>query len=1574
MNSKLINFMANNQNKKLINFINYINSLTNDQQLITFINTLYKNASIELFNELTEQHLFECGQSLYKLLASKSKNKAYQITHFIDPKDDKFIVIQITNPNVAFVLDSICNEFRSKQIDICFINYSDFHNDDVIQIHVLNNLNSESIFEILSNLERVLECVNLSVADWSEMQNMMLKNIKLLDNVKIDDIANLKDESTLFLKWLVDKHFIFLGTLYLTLNGNKTAIYPNSKLGLAKTDYFNFDKLKYLQELESSELIVIRQWEEKSLVHRSTHMDVVICKHFDNNNICIGANIFFGLFTSSVYFQSVRQIPLLREKIKQVIQMYQYPEDSYNCKELVTALEAFPRGDLLKTNVDELYAIATDVVSLSLVPKIKVFMRMDNATKFISCIIFIPEKKFSTEIRTSIEQIICNELNGVISKKYVQIGESPLARLQLIIKLNHSVKITDDWCELIEQKITQIISNWHDEFNAELNSRYPQKGDALKLYNKYGNAFDSKYRTEYSPKIAVDDVELIEKMLSKGSVLFDINLSENSSESQIHLKMFSLDIVEPTLSSTLPSIEHLGLKAIDLETSKVAIAEYEDKAVYIRHFRLQPANDEIKINTACCNFITDALYKVWDKTLDDDCYNSLITTCSIDYRKANLIRAYCKYLKQTRYPLSMDYTIQVLLENVELTKKLIKLFESKFDIINLPTSMQKFVELELQIRDDLNAIKSINADKVFRSLLSVILATLRTNFYQTENSEYKSYLSFKLKSSEVSDLPLPRPYAEIFVYSARFEGIHLRGGKIARGGLRWSDRPEDFRTEILGLMKAQMTKNSVIVPVGSKGGFIIKDVQLSDGKDKYLAEGINCYKLFLSGLLDITDNIVDGNVVSPDNMVKYDDDDPYLVVAADKGTAAFSDYANQISNKYMFWLGDAFASGGSAGYDHKKMGITAKGAWISVVRHFEDMGINIISDEFTCTGIGDMSGDVFGNGMILSNNIKLIAAFNHIHIFLDPNPDSKKSFLERERLFNLPGSQWTDYNAQLISAGGGIFNRNLKQINLSPEIKNVLRISSDSLSPDELIKAILMAEVDLLWNGGIGTYVKSKTENNERIGDKANDNLRVNGNQLNAKIVGEGGNLGFTQLGRIEYALKGGKINTDFIDNSAGVDCSDHEVNIKIALAKALKDQSLSIDQRNILLEKMTNDIALLVLNDNYKQTQLLTFELNSVHSKINSHAWLLKYLDSEGELDRNVEFLPNDEDLQKTINDKQNLTRPELAVLVAYAKNSALKLFTNNILPQSEYLEKYLFSYFPDELSQNFPDLIRNHSLKNQILATVLVNDFINTLGCTFFHQLLNESGSSATDIIAAYVIVTEIFNIHSCWSKVEALGSSIPLKLKVRLFNHIQAMLSRNIIWLLNISENIQDVDNIINFYKPEVKDLSNKIDSLLSIKVKNELDDQDNDFNDYPESEEVLASIKKMRSMKISLDIIYLAKTYNYNIEDCGRVYYKVAENLYIRWLISKVRDFVPKQYLQTQALRTLINELHYIQMKIVKKELKNHSDGLSTLHIINRYPNNFKRLQKYVDELMAGDTSDVFISKLTIAIKYLKDLMI
>lgn len=903
-------------------------------------------------------------------------------------------------------------------------------------------------------------------------------------------------------------------------------------------------------------------------------------------------------------------------------------------------------------------------------------------------------------------------------------------------------------------------------------------------------------------------------------------------------------------------------------------------------------------------------------------------------------------------------------------RQIIDLFNTRFSPEIRRDRQGKLMKLSKSIDRQLYDVSDITDDKILRRIIDLVLATLRTNYFQPDKEGHsKTYISFKFDSKNIPELPLPRPYAEIFVYSARVEGVHLRGGKVARGGLRWSDRREDFRTEVLGLVKAQMTKNTVIVPVGSKGGFVVKNPPTEGGRDSFLKEGIECYKTFLRGLLDITDNLLNDKVITPKKVVRYDGDDPYLVVAADKGTATFSDIANGVSEDYGFWLGDAFASGGSAGYDHKKMGITAKGAWVSVQQHFQEMGIDTQTTDFTAIGIGDMGGDVFGNGMLLSRHIRLVGAFNHMHIFLDPSPDAEKSFIERERLFNLPRSSWEDYKKELISKGGGIFSRTEKSIKLSAEIRKILDIKETSLSPEALISAMLKAPVDLLWNGGIGTYVKAESETHETVGDKANDGLRVNGSELRCRVVGEGGNLGCTQLGRIEFAQNGGRINTDFIDNSAGVDCSDHEVNIKIALGKAVTNKKLNQAKRNKVLEKMTNEVSELCLRDNHLQAQAISIAECKGYKVLEQNQRVMRKLESEGVLNREIEFLPSDMEIARRNAEKAGLTRPEVAVMLSYSKLAIYDDILDSELPDNTYYEADLMRYFPEELKKNYKKEIKNHQLRREIIATSITNSIVNRAGTTFYHSIKEDTGFKGCDVARAYTVVRDSFNLRELWSEIEELKGKVEAKVQIELYQEVQQLIERAALWFLRNQPQPLDVEKSVELYKPGIEKVWGCLEKILSPVAMKHYKQRFASCRDQGVPEKIAKQMAGLEAMASACDIVKVAEQGKLSINVVGRIYFEIGARLNLGVLRRFINDTPQDGYWDRLSVRTLTNDLYDQQTRLTAEVIKNNcNDKICHTSVADWCEINEKDILRYdsfISDLKSADHID--FSMLVVAVK-------
>ncbi len=1486
------------------------------------INGLYRFVQSD---EIDSKELEYIAIKAYLSIKCYIEDKRDNISHY---NFGNYVIVNVVYEKKNFLAESIVAQLKRSGVNATHIMHSSYNCAEntvkILQFRIYDEKNEEFIRNLLQKIANIL----LDIEMWERDAELMK-----LDLLKTADY--MAEEESDFINWLARDNFFILGSSFVAQDCE--ILQYQKKSGILDS---NDDVMPDISSIikKSSNNISVTKIDKRSTIHRTAHLDVIIFKYNTNHYAVI-----VGLFAPSVYKQDINEIPIIRKKVWMICQRAGCPERSITS--IQSAIEMLPRSQLLQIDADSLYQISMEIYDLYMNPKIRLFMMQDIMCQFINVIVFIPEKYFSTEVRQVIETILNQSLNATLSKRYIQMGETDITKLQLTLKLKKSQKIDADIASMIEAKIKSAVINWDEEFLSILRSR-GCISDELNKYLDYIPYFDQSYKLLSTPLDALEDIDNI-AMISEcqHNKVFSLkSLSQN--EHKLRLKIYSKG-EKLNVSSFVGVLENFGLEVLDIR-SQSFISDKDE--IYISFLEISASKYQIVeiIDDKRCQDIKDALLQIEDGVIENDYFNALIVYCGLDCKEANLVRAYCKYLKQTKYNQSMEYTVSVLLSYPYITKAMIALFDRQFNkergLQNKQTSMD-VVAISKEIKEQLVGIKSANEDKVIRGLLEVILATLRSNFYQ---KKYRNYLAFKLDSCQIKALAEPKPYVEIFVYSASFEGIHLRGSKIARGGLRWSDRPEDFRTEILGLMKAQMTKNAVIVPMGSKGGFILKKADMTK-QDSYMAEAVSCYKEFLRGLLDLTDNIIDNNILHPEDTVVLDDEDPYLVVAADKGTATFSDYANAVSKEYNFWLGDAFASGGSCGYDHKKMAITARGTWVSIQNHLTQMNHN--DDVITCVGIGDMSGDVFGNGMLLQNNIKLIAAFNHEHIFIDPNPDIKISFNERKRLFQLPRSKWSDYDKNCLSKGGAIFERKAKTIELSDEAMYALSLNSKQIIPDDLIKAILCANVDLLFNGGIGTYAKSQLEANENIGDKTNDNVRVLAKDIKAKIVGEGGNLGFTQLARVEFANHGGFINTDFIDNSAGVDCSDHEVNIKIAFSALLNEGSMLEDERNASLESLVEDIAELVLNDNKKQNILLNLE-QFANNSIQTHAWLIKELESSNKLRRDVEYLPNDEILSNMIASNKPLTRPEISVLMAYAKNSIFQSCSNINWCDDVYFEKILFSYFPSKMyvDERIKKSIATHKLKNQIVASVLANEIVNMLGITFVHQILDEVSPDIKKLMYAFVIAAEILHAKDNFALLE-LDQDLDNNEKYKTLTSMQNIMKKTIRWILYFHDNMYDVDELIQRY-------NSNLNKVMLISKCHDSNPQNINTSIF------LDCIKTMSCKLYLLNVAYLiSNDISLEPNSIFAIYQEIDMELSISWLFEQAQNFVSRHYIQNIAIQSLLSELTVLHMRItLKRYAKENSFNTSMYY----------KYQQYIKEISMGNTLDSLVSKMVIAIRLINQI--
>lgn len=1345
--------------------------------------------------------------------------------------------------------------------------------------------------QLKADLEWVLSHIMSAVRDWQPMVAKAQSVVATLEKAhKPFDEQQVK-EARDFIAWLVERNFVFLG--YGEYNpsseGDAYSIVADSRLGILRLidepcpTGLEFVTEEHRQRFSTLQLIEITKSNRRSPVHRYVPMDMVIVKRFDEKGRITGESCFVGLFTSNLYYQSVTTIPLLRSKIANVLKRSGFAPVSHDGKSLSVILEFLPRDEILQTSEDALFDMSMGIFALEAKPGVRVFVRKDAAERFASAMVFVPRERFSTDLRMEIQHLLERAYNATSTSFTTQILDTPLARLHLILKTAPGDVPQVD-VSVLESDIAKLAYLWSDKLLDALLAMHDESKARL-LHRRYGSAFPQAFINRYSAQAAVYDIEKCEASLEGKKLVLELYQDKQNSDSA-NLKIYNPN-QEIALSDVLPLLENAGFRVIE-ESPFELNPQGIESTVRIRDFKLAlPKPDNIM---PLKEKLEGVLLDMWSGAVENDRYNALVLKAGIGSREATLLRAYGKYMRQIGFNVSEGNIQQALLNHPGVVRELIALFEKRF-AADVPQRDVKQHAHSTAIDKALESVSNAMEDRVLRRMMELMTVTLRTNYYQKS----RPILSFKMDSTHVPELPLPRPYAEIFVYSPRVEGIHLRGGKVARGGLRWSDRPDDFRTEVLGLMKAQMVKNSVIVPVGSKGGFVVKRPPITLDREAIQKEGIACYTLYLQGLLDITDNIVAGGVVPPKDVVRHDGDDPYLVVAADKGTASFSDIANSVSAAYDFWLGDAFASGGSVGYDHKEMGITARGGWVSVVRHFKEMGKDIAREDFTCIGIGDMSGDVFGNGMLLSEHTRLVAAFNHMHIFIDPQPDTAASFAERKRLFELPRSSWKDYDAKLISKGGGVFERSAKFITVSEEAKQVLGLVKTSFTPDELIKAILQAPVDLLWNGGIGTYVKAGSESHDQVGDRANNAVRVNGEELRCKVVGEGGNLGFTQLGRIEYARTGGRINTDAIDNSAGVDCSDHEVNIKIAFSRELESGRLAIETRNDVLEAMTDEVAALVLKDNTLQTLALSVSEQNAAVGLESYARLMHALEKKSLLVRAIEYLPDEKSLADLKIVGKGLSRPELAVLLAYSKMDVYAQLSQSQRLTHRYFDDELLRYFPLKMREEFRDAVFNHPLKQEIIATVLTNSLVNRAGITFANDIAEETGASTVDIAVAYALVRDTFGLRVYWEMVDQLTGVVSASVQAEVFARVQQFVAHLVAWLLANQSLPLDIDAVQASLLAPAKRM------MAGIPVINDTQLHIWQAKQVPEA--MALFLASLDGAAACFDIIRVASETSSDSEVVAALYAALGTRLHLNWLREGASQVMPASFWERKALQGL-----------------------------------------------------------------------
>ncbi|GIF10582.1 NAD-glutamate dehydrogenase [Actinoplanes teichomyceticus] len=1378
---------------------------------------------------------------------------------------------------------------------------------------------AEARDQLLNEVRRVLTDVREAVEDWPRMRQRAL--------VISDELAAARGserklpvpekdvtDSIELLKWLANDHFTFLGYREYRLKDGVLTAVPGTGLGILRgaSKPRRLDTMApeaYKRALEKR-LLVITKANSRATVHRSAYLDYISVKVFDSTGEVAGEKRFLGLFSSSAYRTSVRELPVVKRKVTEVMDRSGLSPRGHSGKDLLQILETYPRDELFQIKTDDLYEAVIGVLRMAGRRQLRLFLRRDGYGRFISCLIYLPRDRFTTSNRLRMQEILLRELNGVGVDYTTRVTERMLARVHFIVRTDPAAPPGNLDPNALAELLADATRMWDDDFSLVLERKLGDE-PAKELFNRYAHAYPESYKNGHTPYEGMQDLAKLELLEEPGQLELHLyrrrklgpDGAPRPDEHDIRFKVYRFG--EPMmLSAVLPVLHSLGVQVSDERPYEI---RRDDGLIYLYDFGLRPPRVHRELAEVRPQ-VENAFAATWRGEAEVDGFNELVLRAGLTWRQVVVLRAYAKYLRQAGHVFSQRYVESTFIAYPEIARLLLELFDTRFaPALQLGESerARRAGAIAGRVTELLDQVESLDQDRILRSYLTLIEATLRTSFFQRgADGRPKSYVAFKLNPEALPDLPQPRPKYEIFVYSPRFEGVHLRFGAVARGGLRWSDRREDFRTEVLGLVKAQMVKNSVIVPVGAKGGFVLK--QKPGDRD----EAVECYKQFVTALMDVTDNILGGKIVPPQDVVRHDGDDPYLVVAADKGTATFSDIANEISVGNQFWLGDAFASGGSAGYDHKKMGITARGAWESVRKHFRDLGKDTQSEDFTVVGVGDMSGDVFGNGMLLSPHIRLVAAFDHRHIFLDPDPDPKTSYAERRRLFDLPRSSWADYDRSLISAGGGVYPRSAKSIPVSPQVRAALGLPGEAaaVSPGEMMRAILKAPVDLLFNGGIGTYVKAGAESHADVGDKGNDAIRVNGSELRVKVVGEGGNLGLTQRGRIEFARAGGRVFTDFIDNSAGVDCSDHEVNIKILLGGAVADGELTLPERDELLAAMTDEVAALVLRDNYEQAMALGNARAQAHSLLPVHRRMLTSLEQRGELNRELEALPTDKELAARYEAGEGLSAPEFAVLLAYVKISLEREVLADELVDEDWTNQVLADYFPTPLRDRYAARMAGHRLRREIISTSLVNEVVNRGGTSFVFRAMEESGASAADVIRAYVVVRDVYGLSDIWAAAEALDNQVPTSAQTLVFLETRRLLDRAVRWLVSTRRSPIDVAAEIAKLRPGVTTLLPQLPHVIVGAERRSFEERVATLEDKGVPADLADTVSRVFYGFGLLDILETATAIERDVTEVAQVYFVLSERFGVDALLSHISRLPRGDRWQTLARMALRYDLY------------------------------------------------------------------
>ena len=1541
------------------------------QSLHSLSAALYSRLPAEDMRERSVENLYGCLYGMLRFLSkwpdSSPKVRIFNAEIQSHGWESKSTILTILCRGIPFSTASVRGELNRRNLRIHTIVSSNLatHRDDdgnllsvlaadhgvqvqapgeaLLYFEIGRHSDVDELNELRDTLVDILEEVSVVVSDFSAMCARLQDAATAVANSGCVE-RGLRDEAVAFLGWLERDNMTLLGYEYLQVQQAGSAagitVKTDASLGLLR-----HRKTRGVQDLRADiDRMPLQQLQQKQLsfsksrlrsrVHRLIYPDYVEIKVFDAAGELIGQHRFIGLYASSVYSIEPKLIPILRRKVERILALSELEWKGHESRELVRVLQAFPRDELFQSSIKELCSTVNAVNRIQERRQTRLFVRKDLHGKFVNCIVYIPRDHYNTEQRKKIESILSAAFRAEALEFTTYFSESILVRCYFVLRVDPAVSLEYDVGE-IEGEIVQAMLAWEDRFRLRLVEEFgEERGE--QYVRDFGMGFPPGYRDDFDPRVAVLDIKKFLPLMNGEELAMSLYRLVEEGDDMLRLRLYHCGKSLP-LSDVLPILENLGMRVVT--ERPYGISARDGNIYWVQEFTLiyclshDIAMDEVKVD------FEDAFARIWFGEAESDSFNRLLIGTRLNWREIALLRAFARYLRQVRFPYSVEYIAETMANHLHITADIVEFFITRFSPAfdgDEDWRGQCELAIEERILDSLEEVQNLGEDRIIRQFVKLIKATLRTNFFQQEeDSSLKPYFSFKFRPAAIGDIPQPVPLYEIYVYSPRVEGVHLRGGKVARGGLRWSDRQEDFRTEVLGLVKAQQVKNSVIVPVGAKGGFVARQLRPEMTRDEVQQEGIACYTLFIRALLDITDNRSETGVIRPPLVVAKDDEDPYLVVAADKGTATFSDIANGISAQYNFWLGDAFASGGSAGYDHKKMGITARGAWISVQRLFREMDVDVQTTDFSVVGIGDMAGDVFGNGMLLSPHIQLLAAFNHLHIFVDPDPDAAASFAERERLFQLPRSSWADYNRELISAGGGLFERGAKSIAVSSRMKERFDIDADHLTPAELISHLLRGRMDLLWNGGIGTYVKSSMESHTDVGDKANDALRVDASELRCRVIGEGGNLGITQLARVEYGLNGGRSNTDFIDNAGGVDCSDHEVNIKILLDAVVARGDLTEKYRNALLQEMTDSVAELVLQNNYHQVQAISLVEFQAEDRSGEYQRFIRAFEESGRLERSLEFLPSDDELLERRMQGKALTRPELSVLVSYSKAALKEQLIDCDLGADPYLANAVKSAFPPRLVQQYSEEIQEHRLHREIMATQIANDIVNRMGLNFVLRQQKATGATVADVARAYTTVLEVYRLPDLWSRIEALDHKVSTGVQMEMMLNLIRLVKRATRWLLRNRRHQTAPTELIAEFSGGLEQLREAYPTVLRGRAAELYQLLYEHFIDEGVEHELAGAVAGTHHGYTALGIIQATADTDAPLMDVAKLYFFMGERLELDWFSGHILASKVDNEWQALARDTYLEDLEWQQRTLAVGALHHMGEDRNLLTCMERW---------------------------------------